>query len=102
MGWFEPAMHGDITRETLGRGSQPIAVEKWCCPRRPSRVPGCDGGLGSIPERLFSPWFSTPSAGMEGLAGFCVSTATRREYLWHFYTGDQAEPMELSPAGWTL
>lgn len=59
-------------------------------------------GLGSNLERPFPPWFSTPTAGMEGLAGFCVSTATCGEYLQHFYKGDEAELMELSPAGWAL
>lgn len=101
MSLFEPAMHGGITRETLGRDSQLVPVEKiwWCCPRRLSRVPGCDRGLGSILERQFPPLFSTPSGGMEGLVGHCVSAATRGEYLRHFYEGDQAEPKELSPAG---
>lgn len=41
-GLIEPAMHGDITRDTLGRGSQPFLGEKpwWCCQGRASRVPG--------------------------------------------------------------
>ncbi|XP_075291390.1 uncharacterized protein LOC142363094 [Opisthocomus hoazin] len=74
-------MHGDITREALGRGCQPVPVEKiWLCsPRRPPG--GRDGGDGWDAGYLLPPADSTSST---------------------FLEGDLAGSMERSPAGRAL